>query len=67
MLVPGTKGQYADVTLHAGLICIDGPVGMDLALQLELFSEALDELDTDEDLTNQVLEVFSHTKDQECI
>jgi len=40
---------------------------MDLALQLELFSEALDELDTDEDLTNQVLEVFSHTKDQECI
>ncbi|MBV9033229.1 MAG: DUF5615 family PIN-like protein [Acidobacteriaceae bacterium] len=24
MLVPGTKGQYADVTLHAGLICING-------------------------------------------
>jgi Domain of unknown function (DUF5615) len=56
-MAPGTKGQYADITLHAGLICLNGPVGMDLALQLELFSEALDELDLDGDLTNQVLEV----------
>lgn len=54
---PGTKGQYADVVLHAGLICLNGPVGMDLALQRELFSEALDELDADGDLTNQILEV----------
>lgn len=30
---------------------------MDLALQRELFSEALDELDRDGDLTNQILEV----------
>jgi hypothetical protein len=30
---------------------------MDLAVQRELFSEALDELDTDGDLTNQILEV----------
>jgi hypothetical protein len=30
---------------------------MDLALQRELFSEVLDELDTDGDLTNQILEV----------
>jgi hypothetical protein len=30
---------------------------MDLALQRELFSEVLDELDTDADLTNQILEV----------
>ncbi len=30
---------------------------MDLALQKELFSEALDELDVNGDLTNQVLEV----------
>lgn len=30
---------------------------MDLALQRELFSEALDELDADGYLTNQVLEV----------
>lgn len=54
---PGTKGQYADVALHAGLVCLNGPVGMDLALQRELFSEALDELDVDADLTNQILEV----------
>lgn len=55
---PGTKGQYADVVLHAGLICLNGPVGMDLALQRELFAEALDELDADGDLTNQILEVI---------
>ena len=30
---------------------------MDLALQRELFSEALDELDANGDLTNQILEV----------
>jgi hypothetical protein len=54
---PGTKGQYKDVSIHAGLICLNGPVGMDLALQRELFTEALDELDVDGDLTNQVLEV----------
>jgi len=54
---PGTKGQFADVVLHAGLICLNGPVGMDLALQRELFAETLDELDADGDLTNQILEV----------
>jgi hypothetical protein len=54
---PGTKGQYADVSLHAGLVCLNGPVGMDLALQKDLFSEALDELDVNDDLTNQILEV----------
>ena len=54
---PGARGQYADVSLHAGLVCLNGPVGMDLALQRELFSEALGELDADDDLTNQILEV----------
>jgi hypothetical protein len=54
---PGSKGQYSNVSLHAGLICLNAPVGMDLALQRELFSEVLDELDTDADLTNQILEV----------
>jgi hypothetical protein len=54
---PGAKGQYADVVLHAGLICINGPVGMNLDLQLELFSVALDEVDRDGELVNQVLEV----------
>jgi predicted nuclease of predicted toxin-antitoxin system len=54
---PGSKGQYANVPLHCGLICLNGPVGMDLALQGELFLEALNQLELDEDLTNQVLEV----------
>jgi hypothetical protein len=54
---PGSKGQYSNVLLHAGLICLNAPPGMDLALQRELFSEVLDELDTDADLTNQILEV----------
>ena len=43
--------------IHAGLVCLNAPAGMDLALQKELFSEVLDELDTDGDLTNQILEV----------
>ena len=54
---PGSRGQYADVALHAGLICLNGPVGMDLDLQLELFEAARDELDCDNDLVNQVLEI----------
>ena len=38
---PGSKGQYSDVSIHAGLICLNALVGMNLALQKELFSEAL--------------------------
>lgn len=54
---PGTKGQYADVAIHAGLICLNGPPGMDLDMQIELFEQALVELDGDPDLVNQVLEI----------
>lgn len=54
---PGTKGQYAGVALHAGLICLNGPPGMDLDMQLELFDEALDEIASNGDLMNQVLEI----------
>jgi hypothetical protein len=54
---PGAKGQYSDVQLHAGLICLDVPLGMDLATQLQLFALVLDELDESPDLTNQVIEV----------
>ena len=36
---PGSKGQYADVEIHAGLICLNGPEGMDLDQQLELRSD----------------------------
>jgi hypothetical protein len=54
---PGSKGQYSHVSIHAGLVCMNASAGMDLVLQKELFSEVLDELDTDGDLTNQILEV----------
>ncbi len=54
---PGTKGQYAGVDLHAGIICLNGPVGVDLDWQRKLFEEVLDQLDSNGDLTNQVLEV----------
>lgn len=53
----GTRGQYADVAIHAGLICLNGPPGMDLNMQIELFEQALEELAADADLVNQVLEI----------
>lgn len=54
---PGSKGQYAEVALHTGLICLNGPPGMDLNMQVELFEFALEELAPDSDLVNQVLEL----------
>ena len=54
---PGTKGQSADVAIHAGLVCLNGPPGMDLDMQIELFERALLELEGGDDLANQVLEV----------
>ena len=55
---PGTKGEYAKVDLHAGLVCLNGPAdGFTLETQLELFAIALDEIDSDRDLVNRVLEV----------
>lgn len=54
---PGSNGYHSDVDLHAGLVCINGPVGMDLDMQLDLFGIALIELGPDADLVNQCLEV----------
>jgi Domain of unknown function (DUF5615) len=61
---PGSGGQYADVALHAGLVCLIGPEGMDLDMQLDLFDEALSELAHATDLVNQVLEISIDTDDQ---
>ncbi|CAN5485884.1 DUF5615 family PIN-like protein [soil metagenome] len=61
---PGSSGQYADVALHAGLVCLAGPKGMDLEMQLDLFDEALSELSRAADLVNQVLEISIDTDDQ---
>ena len=58
---PGTKGQYADVALHAGLVCMNGPSGMNLELQCELFSAALDEIGDIDQLVNEVIEVDLET------
>ena len=55
---PGSKGQYSKTTLHAGLVCLNAPAdGFDLDTQRELFAIALDEIDRQPDLTNQVLEI----------
>ena len=43
--------------LHAGLVCIDAPFGLNLNLQRQLFALILDELVKNGDLTNQLLEV----------
>jgi len=61
---PGAKGQYANVPIHAGLICLNGPEDMDRALQLDLFKIALAELQQDSDLVNQVIEVTLAAGDQ---
>lgn len=58
----GEKGLYKDVGIHAGLICLNGPVGMDLDMQIELFKVALDELERiGRDLVNKCLEVTLST------
>ncbi|MCC6913247.1 MAG: DUF5615 family PIN-like protein [Rhodospirillaceae bacterium] len=62
---PGSKGQYKAAKLHTGLICLNGPPGMDLDLQLELFAVALDELVREGNLINQVLEITLPDNDAE--
>jgi hypothetical protein len=54
---PGSSGQYVDVRLHAGLVCVNAPRGLNLASQKQLFTLILDDLEKDGDLTNQVREV----------
>ncbi len=54
---PGSSGEYADVRLHAGLVCIDSPISLNLNLQRQIFGLILDELVKNGDLTNQVLPV----------
>ena len=55
---PGNRGLYRNQALHAGLVCLNGPPGMDLDMQREWFETAFDKLDAlGNDLTNRVLEV----------
>lgn len=54
---PGASGQFADVPLHAGLVCINGPDGMNAEVQCELFEAALEEIGDVQQLVNEVIEV----------
>lgn len=55
---PGHPGLHASQPIHAGLVCLNGPPGMNLALQEELFDVALAEIAIlGSDLVNQVLDV----------
>jgi hypothetical protein len=62
---PGTTGQFADVPLHAGFVCINGPHGMTVEVQCELFEAALDEVGTMQQLVNEVIEVDLESLDEE--
>jgi hypothetical protein len=62
---PSKPGLLAKQELHAGLICLNAPKGMDLDLMIELFERALDELERDPDLFNVVLEITKVSDDEE--
>jgi hypothetical protein len=55
---PGSHGAYAGIGLHAGLICVDAPGGLNLERQKRLFGLILSNLLDQGDLTNKVLEVM---------
>lgn len=42
---PGSTGEYADVRLHAGLVCINAPFGLNLDLQRQIFNLILDDFE----------------------
>ncbi|MBI3506346.1 MAG: DUF5615 family PIN-like protein [Proteobacteria bacterium] len=64
---PGKKGQYADIALHAGLVCLNAPDGMDIDAQTDLFDAALDQLAADGDLVNRVLEMTLAGDEIDCV
>jgi hypothetical protein len=55
---PGSGGQYADVDLHTGLICFNGPDFIDRETQCLMLDAALQMIEGEGgDLTNKVVEV----------
>lgn len=63
---PGSKGEYARVELHDGLVCLVAPT-LDLDLQLDLFAHALDVVrDLGDDMVNRVLDV-SHDPETDLV
>jgi hypothetical protein len=57
----GSQGVYAGISLHAGLVCVDAPGGLNLERQKRLFDLVLSNLMEQGELTNQVLEVMLST------
>jgi hypothetical protein len=53
---PGSKGEYADIPIHAGLVCINGPDSMSAEDEAELFGFVLDEVGPNE-MINQAIEI----------
>ncbi len=53
----GSRGQYSDVPIHAGLVCINGPARMNAEIQVGLFAAVLDTIPPEADLVNLVIEV----------
>ena len=53
---PGSRGQYAGVILHAGLICINGPDQMGADQEADLFDIVLDTIGQG-DLINEGIEI----------
>ncbi len=53
---PGSRGQYAGVTLHAGLVCINGPDQMGANEEADLFDIVLDTIGHG-DLINEGIEI----------
>ncbi len=56
-------GLYANLVVHAGLICLSSPFAMNHNRQIDLFDIALRELSRYPNLINTVLEVLEHTDD----
>ncbi len=49
-----SSGQYAKVANHAEPVCLNVAPCTDIGMQIELFKDALDALDADPELINQV-------------
>jgi hypothetical protein len=57
---PNPGGLHGSAEVHAGLVCLDSALDMDLDLQRELFKHALNTLEELPDLVNQALEVYEN-------
>ncbi|HEY1630129.1 MAG TPA: DUF5615 family PIN-like protein [Rhizomicrobium sp.] len=60
---PGSGGHYRNVSVHAGLICLNGE-RMDREMQIERFSAVLDAVEKDSDLVNIGVEATMRGPDE---